>query len=782
MLGIIPSEWVLDEDLFGLQEVAEWAIENAFFLKQHLGESIDPHVDAGCSHPMHGLLTRYPLYSMMCNRQQVTPYREAFLLLQLQVLTARARELRRQKKDNDRDYIELYESNISNEDFAKKLRHPHHACLAVRELSLEASADLVGFMQPWREPHSFASSLRARENRPIGPAFTYRIEHICNYCELKSHARESYSRSSGERFSMSTQVCLGYVEYNEFRFGVDCDQGDAEDDFSYSSEHELIVDRVGDLGLAPCNDDEPVENATEELLLIRPAVQQDAAIAGQVSPTKKEVFSLDIDREGMPWSVAHLRTKEIEPTLLKALQSYADQDVTVESDQLEICALVAVCLETGRRLEDAILLQYAKDPRAELTLLQPSGVGERLHWAWKGIQPLYKTHPPHVQGQEVKRCEYVVYAVHEIADALFRKWISALKKPNPVLFRASAPEYRRRVKDWLETLDMTGRLTIARITRLKWSLLSQLTGGSYADISLVLGLPHPRSRVPLFYALLDVAHAQRLFAAATSLLWEQLEKPVTNLAAANAGNLVPGPYIRCRAFPILGEVRKAIAVTREAFERVVKRRQTVISSMPVTSEPPIRLCNPMYSQAVLYVVWHQCFAIAHRATVLPYIPVSAVSETSGLTTLKDKVTSTGYRTRLVWMPPGLLQDMRAVERYFTAGHCDVIAFFRERFGPIFLMEHQFADGHFVASVSGHTIEQISHSFFPFPVNTPRRVMRYLLQRHGLSSERIDVFMGHLTERREPWGKWSSFDYGEYLHELRRIVPALLADLGFGEAS
>lgn len=782
MFGVVPSGWIVDEDLLGLKEVADWAIEDAAVLKQQLGGSIDPHQAAGQSHPMHGLLTRHPLYSMLCNSQQIIDYRKEFLLLQLQVLTARTRELHRQKKNNNRSYIELYELNTSNEDFAATLRQPHHACLAVRELSRDAAADLVRFMEPWQNPNSFASFLRAKENRPIGPAFTHRIEHICNYCELKSHARESYARSSGERLPTATQPCYGYVEYSQSRSGIDCDHYSPDDDFFDFTKHELIIDRVGEIDAALLSDDEPNEDASAELLLVRLLEVQHPTIPGQVFSKKASTFALDIDKECMPWSAAYLRPKEIEHTLLRALRSRANEAGTAEPDQLEICALVAVCLETGRRLEDAILLQYAKDPQGDLTLLPPSGSGQRLRWAWKGIQPLYKTHPPYVEGKEVRRCEYIVHAVHQVANSLLRKWIFTTAEAGPLLFNGSLPEYRKRIKDWLGSLDSTGRLTATRVTSLKWSLLSQLMGGGYAEVSLVLGLPHPRSRVPLFYALLDVADARRLFATATASLWGEVDEPMTDSIVADASNLVSGFYVGCRAFPLLEEVRKAIAITREAFERAVKGRYLKILGVPVTREsPPIRLHDPTLSRAVLFVVWHQCFAIAHRATVLPYIPVSAVNEISGLATLKDKTTSTGYRTRLVWLPPGLLQDMREVERYFTAGLCASVALLRADHGPIFFLEHLFADGYSLASVSGHTIEQVSRSFFAFPSNTPRRVMRYLLRRHGLSPERVDVFMGHLGERREPWAKWSSFDYGDYLGELRRIVPAILADLGFGES-
>jgi len=237
-------------------------------------------------------------------------------------------------------------------------------------------------------------------------------------------------------------------------------------------------------------------------------------------------------------------------------------------------------------------------------------------------------------------------------------------------------------------------------------------------------------------------------------------------------------YVGCRAFPILDEVKQAIAITRSAFERSfgakapgTRSKGGKYPSLPATVEERLNL-------AILYVVWHQNFAVAHRATTLPYIPSSSVSS-SGLATLMDKDSGTGYKARLVWLPPGLLEDMRVVERSFSRDP-EGISAFREEYGCIFFLR-PFRDDPSEMRICSRTIEQVSRPFFPFPANMPRRTMRYLLMERGVSSERVDMFMGHWRERKEPWGKWSSFDTGDYLRELRQMIPEILAELGFGAA-
>ena len=42
-------------------------------------------------------------------------------------------------------------------------------------------------------------------------------------------------------------------------------------------------------------------------------------------------------------------------------------------------------------------------------------------------------------------------------------------------------------------------------------------------------------------------------------------------------------------------------------------------------------------------------------------------------------------------------------------------------------------------------------------------------------------LSHWRERKGPWGRWSSFDTGDSLRELRAVIPEILTNLGFAAA-
>jgi hypothetical protein len=223
-------------------------------------------------------------------------------------------------------------------------------------------------------------------------------------------------------------------------------------------------------------------------------------------------------------------------------------------------------------------------------------------------------------------------------------------------------------------------------------------------------------------------------------------------------------FIGCRAFPTLDCVREAIASTGDSFRAFVGKSSNWADH---------------WNMAVLHVIWHQQFAIGARSSRQLYIASSAFNTESGLARLSDKDNKNCYKTRLVWMPPALVCQMRELEKAHSfiimlgkAGRPPRLPFDELKF----LFDKSQCRPE---SVTREGIIRVSREFFPFPVNTPRRVMRYLLKNRGLSPEYVDVFMGHWRERREPWGKWSSLDYSDYLACLRQLVPEILSDLGFG---
>jgi hypothetical protein len=227
---------------------------------------------------------------------------------------------------------------------------------------------------------------------------------------------------------------------------------------------------------------------------------------------------------------------------------------------------------------------------------------------------------------------------------------------------------------------------------------------------------------------------------------------------------VADEFAGCRAHPTPHAVEGAITIVRNAADQ--------LAMIDFTKPLPTNFITT-FNRAVVYLLWHQAFAMAARAIRSPYIPSQRVSRYSGLAVIRDKDSGSGYKARLVWLPRIVRDHMAQTEALVQAFRDQRPADERVEDAVFFLgdrMEEQV--------VTPTLIEEITAPFFPFPCNTPRRVMRSTLVRNSFSREMVDAFMGHWRERQEPWGKWSTFSYENYLSRLEVTITGILGELGF----
>jgi hypothetical protein len=87
-----------------------------------------------------------------------------------------------------------------------------------------------------------------------------------------------------------------------------------------------------------------------------------------------------------------------------------------------------------------------------------------------------------VKELEVERAAHVRNDVHHVANNLLREWRKYQRNRELPLFLDDQKIYQQRIRKWLGEHDTTKRLTISKISRMKWSLLSQECGGDIATV------------------------------------------------------------------------------------------------------------------------------------------------------------------------------------------------------------------------------------------------------------------------------------------------------------
>lgn len=761
----LPGYWQATEAF------CQWPALVAFLLRQgqEVREQVGPQVDpspqsrkSGASqyhlHPLHGKgLERHALYAMLCNVHELERLRGVYAALQLQVLHARWAELTNVAGLKQNFSIQNKNDQLSTEESVRQIRLPYRAALSVRSLSNAASSELLEFLNPNRPPEEFSRHYTVN-HVPDGRDFVRHFLRIRNYCERRTTARPGLSRSRGSQYRVRNQA-PDCIEYANWRVGVPILSAGNDEDIEVNQEG-IIEKSTTDVDMLSLGLD-PLEVAGTQMIVLSevPGAKSDQE-ALQMAHARTRLF--EIDRRLFPWNSQVLCVDEIREPILPAL-ARASMDDSVSLDDLTAATAVGICIETGRHLDDALKLEIERLPKSQFAFEPAKQAGECAYWNWSPIGPLYKTELPVPPEMEVPRATYLRYRSSTLVTSLIDQYRRRTGVGFGRLFRKSLDYCEAAAKNWLRARDPQLRFTTNRLSHLRWGLLHELTGGELASTCLVLGLPHPQARVELFYALLSAVEARELFEQSGKALWGEYDDNSIQSPTSDVHD--PQRFVGCRAFPRLNVVQETVQWLREGSRQFFSLR---IPSFDLDRD------SDVLNRAVLYLVWHQFFSFCTRAICDAYLPEDLFSAHTGIGILSDKDFADGYKTRLIWASPQVRQHMRAVEKRLSLLMLRLFAPEDQPAFPIWLSSSEKK----AVPVTPTSIAAILGDRFPFPANTPRKVMRYLLRRAGISHEHAEAYMGHWSHGREPWSPFSSFDFARLAEDLGSVIPRCLMELGF----
>jgi hypothetical protein len=481
--------------------------------------------------------------------------------------------------------------------------------------------------------------------------------------------------------------------------------------------------------------------------------------------TRARTRGFEIDRRLFPWNSRSIRAEEFQNDVAPKLRQIL-ADRAARYTELAVATAVAIAAETGRSLEQILDLRVEDDPHSAFAY-SPPAPGQRVGlWKWDEAGPLYQTERRFKPVVEVDRAKYLTYPTSELITDLVARLIDLkpLDRKDSRLFPFKPASFRKRVREWLEKSKVNKRITPARISHLIWDVLHKSTEGELASICLVLGLHHPMAQVELFYAVLANTEAATLFANAQAVLWGK-----GPLGSAKT-RLMPDPsnarFTGCREFPRIPEVRRVVKLLREGSEAFFRMKFNDFDGSKHRER---------FNRAVLYAVWHQFFSFGTRAIVDAYQPLDRFSCTTGFGILSDKDFASGYKTRIVIAPDRLRKHMQAVEKRLALLCVSHPEYSRPGLGPVWLLDAQNQP----VQITPSTIDDVLKKEFPLPVNTPRKVMRYLLRKAGMSHSHSEAYMGHWWHGREPFSPYSTFDFRAYAADASQRIPDVLEKtLGF----
>jgi hypothetical protein len=745
----------------GWPRLASFCVLKARKIRGVFGDFVVPtnrkHKRAGThpvTHPMRREIEVRPLYAMLCNTHTDEKLAVRYGALQLQILRARWAETQNALRDQAAQ-TPLTVSHALSKTSSRITRLPGPYALAVRDLSGPAFTELLKYLSPEQLPEAFCRNPGSGDEFPLGEGFADHFHRIMNYCDPRRGPREGGTYVSGIRRPRRPSY-PDYIDYCGIRFGLTITSG-ADEESAGIVTQQLVGERsiseqeALKLGLDP----QEVGNGNLDVIT---EVSNATSPQEALQTARARTRSFEIDKSEFRWNSQALRIDELQNNLLYALRQARD-DQTISNEDLAAATLVAVAMDTGRGMERLRELRIEKEPRSEFVLQPSTEANPNVSWIWRAIQPRYKSELTIHYELEVKRPDFLRYRSSQLVTDLIGKYCKRLKIRSGNAFRAI--EIEDLVKDWLKRFDPEQRITLNRLARLRWEELHRITGGDWASACLVLGVPQTSASVELHYAILGLREASELFEESSHRIWGE----DYGQAVARCRSESWEAFVGCRAFPTIKSVQNVVMWLRKGSKRFFRIEPTKFD---------FKQHGQILNRAVLYLVWHQFFAFGTRAIRDAYQEKDAFAASTSVGILSDKDFRDGYKTRIIWACPPLADHMRVVKERMvqiakklpnsTSFPDSSIWFLDDNCKPL--------------AVTPTNISAVLGARFPFPVNTPRKVMRYLLRIRGVSHEHAEAYMGHWSHGREPWSPYSSFDYADFVYTLKQEIPGCLKVLGF----
>lgn len=487
--------------------------------------------------------------------------------------------------------------------------------------------------------------------------------------------------------------------------------------------------------------------------------------------------AVEMANQLLPWSYRDLSSSELS-AFLAALQAFT---TAWPSQVLELSALLNTMLWTGASLDQAlslyVLVDETPEPDCDLALrignIPDNDTSIVAEWRVRvlplpvkaeGVSPVerarerspYFTLHDKVQGSVMIQ-RFVDYLRSRVREPLAQH--EAIVKRPLRIFTREAVWYRAELKRLFQEVDCVGRITANRISRVMFQTIVEQTGGDIVAAALITQTDHALASVRRYYATPEIGHLQRTYDDATRSL--QTGLAVNGLArdALEARDVErSGVAVGSPLCPTVAAVQEAVQILKSKINAPFDHQNIL----------------ERHNIFTLYSVWTLGFATGIRGVRIPYLYSGAVDQDSGFATLTDKDSGNGYKSRLVWLPVPVRQQMKHYEAWLS----ELPAVFKcpsvTRKMPCYFLDENGRP----EAVRPKTMTPFLRRYLNFPANVARHFISTELRERGFPPEMLDAWLGHWWRGEEPWGPHSSFCFLDYRRELENVLVPFLAELGF----
>lgn len=471
------------------------------------------------------------------------------------------------------------------------------------------------------------------------------------------------------------------------------------------------------------------------------------------------------------------------------------EEVTNLSDNItngELAAILTTMFWFGQRLNKLKVIKIYHEVSKEKTA--PGFVAKtELNGFWwtKPAVPLRKILPDVVQQEQAYPTVFnfalcTGISVEMIISAYI---IDTHRRKSIYLFPKTQTTYDKRISDFLSVINSryATRLTANRISDFLFEVISRQDGADITSAMFIIGRENFIGRTPSYYTSIAVTSLQDLYMEVCRGIMKQHfnESPRDNQSQIY-GDLTVSRLVTDRTGhvgspfrPTSSTVGNLVTELKESLKKSAHGEATVLKLMRV------------HNSMTRYTAFLVAFSTGFRAVRDPFLSAAEIDWNSGFAILRDKDNEDGYNSRMIWLPPVCLQQLK----FFRKHQQNALYRFSILIPNIFLQPdrpRRDVPGHymFYAKTDEDNNEYVAmtlgpkligtrlRSIYALPFNASRHYLRSCLLGKDCPVEVINAFMGHFERGEEPWGIFSGFSPITYRDTLKEYLVPLLKDDGW----
>ncbi len=776
ILDNAPPSWSAEVHAIGINQwrtALEWILSEKEILVAEIGPHLDKQHNSTGRNPLSGSgITEYPFYSVLTEIRPQAPLDTPFILLVGQLLLAYATELREQStRAGYENATELPWNPLENS--------VNHAALAVRRLSEKKYLHELQVLPVSQGPDGFASSLEflAEPSSTIIQSDRENLWRFLQKCWGQRPWNDHYAGGGGGsgghkwvggRWEVASRLLLEPRTLDEgedpaFKWGsVDIVSS------KILRKRKQIEELESDIA--------PDESEQDEIAILNhfPCDEGKIDLGAQARVALAKARHLKKANQLIPWSYEGLTVDEI-AKLRTIIQNetgrlLSQQWGNAAQKELETLFLLVIMLWTGSDVERALQTIVWRSDLAHPPVL---GLGIYLDtsqtqccWVLRAMTPEYQSD-----------CIGTPQQLRPLAKQVFLPTLPGLFKMveritqtrknhahGQKLFKTPLDELHKEAKKWLKYQFPDGRLSLGRIAKTLWNQVYQFTGDPVIA-SCITAMDHPLARVRLFYTSPKIQYLKKIYL--DSVI------PRNNRVRKAAGldykqQIMWTPDSSSIDEAVGARLCPTVVAVTQMFAGLVSDIQV---AKEYTDQSGFVRFHNLFT---LYVVQFFAYSTSCRAIKTPFLSLKEVDRKNGLAKLADKDDGTLSKTRLVWLPEKLIRQMEIYENHLLAVRTHLGAWSEDIANePCFFLDEENRP----QWVRPKSIEPLLMGYLNVRANTHRRFLRTELIERGCTAEVVDSLMGHWYQGEEPHGCFSSFNFGSYLVELKKYLPALHRQIG-----